>query len=238
MINRRQFLARGMIGSVAMIAPWLLTGCGEGIRVYEGSSQPIVLTPTLIPEPIDASMTDWMAYFATLLAIPVAAGSITTFQTTLTRSNQQLVDTVNARMQRNDFTGFSESTVYARDDFFYYTVLGPQGNTCTPFFVIDQTKEAALLEGPAALGMVWGTRDYLQTGGDNAQALFVPKQTKQEALGLFDKSYKKPGRYETTAGNLEIDYMYHQQGTGSIAVIASNQTGGILFDRTYHITLA
>ncbi len=241
-MNRRLFLRHFMRLSVT--APFLVA-CGNNQTPLSSSPSPTSVaspppTPTSFPKAADdESVVGLLNYYAQLLQLPMVYDSPDSLISALPSAESNVVRDVNNRMRRNGFTNFSQAIVYGTEDLHFYTVSFTDGlNACGAFFVRGVGEAAALLEGPAAVGFSNATYDFLQSGADveNTRGVFLPRRTEREALGRFDKPYSNPGRYNTAAGSVEVDYDTDGRGSGEISLISRNSEGGKLFEQVYSIT--
>lgn len=227
MMNRRIFLRRvGLTISLAFV-PQALTGCGSS-------------SPAIIPV-IGKSVAQWLAGLALDTAASVLADEIQTWIDGDSSPAAAAGNTAYYDVMQEHFPNIQGSQVFqAANDIIFYGASAVNGfNACAPFIPAQNPSATGYLEGPGIVGIGSLAQDVIAQQPNNRGLViadaFLPAGNVQSNGWNFKFEQNGNATYPSHLGTVGIEYTNQNQGSGRVAVTASDFRGGTLAEGVYDL---
>jgi hypothetical protein len=166
----------------------------------------------------------------------VASNQIEAWLATRAEAERAAIRELNAGMAGKGFSDFRHPRVFVNGDTAFYGIGNVDGkNACTAFWV--RGEQAALVEGPAMVGLSLMAREWSSPAGLTAAQGLIPIGTIHRGRGSeFGISMPYPYVYKTAAGRVSINYQAGATPTqGRIGAATERDDGTRLVSQSFEL---
>jgi hypothetical protein len=236
-MDRRTFIKAGVLVPLT-VATSLSVACSPPppSRAVPPVAAPVVGPPALVRSLGGQHALELLSDLVGRTESQVASPQIEEWLATRAEAERAAIRELNTGMAGKGFSDFRDPRVFANGDTIFYGVGNVDGrNACAPFWV--NGKQAALVEGPAIVGLSLMAREWSSPAGVPAAQGLIPVGTIHRDQGAeFGISFPYPYVYKTTAGRVSINYQVgstHPQGR--ISVVTERSDGTPLLSQRFEL---